>query len=55
MFIKAEFILETDSCLPLLSMEEFILNIFSNNENISDYAFLYTRKSEEENWRELNE
>ena len=53
MFIKAEFVLETDSCLPLLTMEEFISNIFLNGESISNYAYIYTRKSEEDNWREL--
>lgn len=53
MHVKAEFILKTESRLPIHAMEDFIIGIFENGESISDYAFIYTRKNEEDEWVEL--
>ena len=53
MHVKAEFILETEPDTVIEAMTELIHAIFQNGENISDYALIYTRKNEEDNWKEL--
>lgn len=53
MFIKAEFILETEEDLIIEVMEDYIYTIFANGESISDYAFIYTRKNKEDEWVEM--
>lgn len=53
MYIKAEFILEIEADLANEAITNFINNIFENGENISDYAFIYTRRNEKENWKEV--
>lgn len=53
MLIKAEFILETKEDSIIEAMEDYIYSIFANGENIEDYACIYTRENEDDEWIEV--
>ena len=52
--VKAVFIIDTNTTEdPVNAMESHIENIFLNGESIRDYAFIYTRKDDSEEWEEM--
>ena len=53
MQVKAEFILETESDSAVNAIEDLIQTIFANGESILDYAFIYTRENNEDEWIEV--
>ena len=58
MEVKAVFIIDTSTYEeedPIEAIESNIENIFSNGESIRDYAFIYTRKDDSEEWKEVND
>ena len=53
MQVKAVFKLETESDNPISAVEDLLFTIFANGENIEDYAFIYIREHEDDEWVEL--
>lgn len=54
MEIKAVFVIETEEDRdPVEKMEDVIYTIFSNGESIVDYAGLYKRENDKEEWRRV--
>ena len=53
MLIKAEFRFGTESDNPTSAIEDLFFMIFANGENIEDYAFIYTKEHEEDEWVEM--
>lgn len=56
MEVKAVFIIDTNTAEDLVdAIESNIENIFSNGESIRDYAFIYTREDDSDEWAEVSE
>lgn len=53
MLVLVEFILETEVDTVNEAITDYIYNIIENGESISDYAFIYTKRNEKENWKEV--